>query len=130
MADPTKHVLVLAGLTVVSGALRAALHARAARGPAEFTLLLPASEDGAAGHRERLLVAVERLRADGLDVAGQLGDPDPLLAVRQVWDPVEYDEIVLSTFPPGRSGWLERGVPRALERATGVPVAHVVAESP
>lgn len=129
MADPTRHVLVLAGLTVVSGALRTALLARAARGPAEFTLLLPAPE-GCAGHRERLLAAVERLRADGLDVAGQLGDPDPLVAVSQVWDPVEYDEIVLSTFPPGRSGWLERGVPHALERATGVTVSHVVVEGP
>lgn len=126
MADATRHVLVVVDRGAVSAALRVALLGRAAAGPAEFTLLLPAPEDGSADHPDQLLAAVEQLRAEGLDVAGQLGHPDPLLAVRQVWDPVEYDEIVVTTLPRGRSHWLAHDVPAELKRATGAEVVQVV----
>jgi len=127
MAEETRHVLVVAGRTALSEALRAALLARAAAGPAEFTLLVPDEERDGDAPRRRLLAAVERLRADGLDVAGALGDADPLRAVEQLWDPREHDELVLGTAPPGRSRWLARDLPARLERATGVAV-RVVAE--
>lgn len=128
MAEPTRHVLVVAGRTARSEALRRALLARAAAGPAEFTLLLPGGDprDGDLG--DGLVAAVEQLRAAGLDVAGQLGDANPLLAVTQVWDPFEFDEIVLATLPPGRSCWLAADLPGRLERATGVEVVRVVAD--
>jgi hypothetical protein len=121
--EPTCHVLVVADRTALSAALRTALLARAARGPAEFTLLLPAP----AGYEapQRLLVAVEQLRASGLDMAGQLGDADPLTAVEQAWDPHEYDEVVLGTLPPGRSRWLADELPERIERLTGVAVTVV-----
>lgn len=129
MAELTRHVLVVAGRTARSEALRGALLARAAAGPAEFTLLVPGG-DGASGLEEprRLVEAVERLRAAGLDVAGHLGDADPLAAVTQVWDPFEFDEIVLATLPPGRSRWLAADLPGRVERATGVEVRRIVAE--
>lgn len=127
MAAVTRHVLVVAGRTARSGALRSALLARAAAGPVEFTLLVPAAEDDDGEPPRRLLDAVEQLRGEGLDVAGQLGDADPLLAVTQVWDPYEFDELVLSTYPPGRSVWLAHDLPGRLERATGVEVRRVVA---
>lgn len=127
MAALTRHVLVVAGRTARSEALRGALLARAAAGPAEFTLLLP-DGDGGGDVPCRLVEAVERLRADGLDVAGQLGDADPLVAVTQVWDPFEFDEIVLATLPPGRSRWLAADLPGRVERATGVEVRRIVAD--
>lgn len=65
---------------------------RAARGPAEFTLLVPAADDDHEARR-RLLDAVELLRASGLDVAGRLGPADPDAAVAETWDPLEYDEV-------------------------------------
>lgn len=130
MAAIVRQILVVAGATALSGALRDALLARAAAGPAEFTLLLPA-DPGAPGEDPpaRLLAAVERLRAEGLAVDGRLGDADPLAAVRQVWDPYAFDELVLSTYPAGRSRWLALDVPGRLERATGVIVARVVASA-
>jgi GABA permease len=38
------------------------------------------------------------------------------------------DEIVLSTHPPGRSNWLERGVVVAVRERFDVPVTHVVVD--
>jgi hypothetical protein len=119
-------VLVIASRTAVAEELRAALLARAQRGPVELTLLLPAPE--AAGEAGPLLRgAVERLRAAGLDVAGRLGPADPCAAVEEVWEPGEYDEIVLATLAPERSHWLALDVPSRIEALTGVTVAHVVA---
>lgn len=126
MGTPTRHVLIVASRTATSEELRAALLARSRSGPVEFTLLLPAPpEAGEAG--ALLRDAVERLRAAGLDVAGMVGDPDPFAAVAEVWDPREFDEIVLATLRPGRSHWLSVGLPRRVERLAGVPVTHVVA---
>jgi hypothetical protein len=123
-----RHILVVACRTAGSNRLHAALRDRARRGPAEFTLLMPAPA-GADDAGLRIRAAVERLREEGLDVAGQLGAADPFVAVAEVWDPAEYDEIVLSTLPPDESHWLTADVPRRLERLTGVAVAHVVASA-
>jgi hypothetical protein len=121
-----RHVLVVASRTAAAEELRDALLARAAQSPVELTLLYPAPDH--AGEAGTLLrSAVERLRAAGLDVAGQLGEADPYDAVADVWDPGEYDEILVSTLPPGRSHWLTLDLPTRLEQLAGVRVAHVVA---
>ena len=39
------------------------------------------------------------------------------------------DEIIVSTFPGERSGWLRRDLVGRLRSQTGLPVQHVVAES-
>ena len=126
---PTRHVLVVACRNARSERLRDALVARAQRESTEFTLLLPAPEDDADEARRLIREAVESLRGVGLDVAGRLGESDPCATVEEVWDPGEYDEIVVCTLPPGRSHWLEQDVPGRLGRMTGVPVEHVVAGS-
>jgi hypothetical protein len=122
-----RHVLVVACRTAASEALRAALLEHARRRPTEYTLLLPAPPAANAGALLRR--AVDRLRAVGLDVAGLLGEPDPCDAVAEVWDPGEYDEIVVATLPPLRSQWLAAEVPERIARLTGAPVATVVAGS-
>ncbi len=38
------------------------------------------------------------------------------------------DEIIVSTFPGERSGWLRRDLVGRLRSQTGVPVQHVVVE--
>ena len=38
------------------------------------------------------------------------------------------DEIIVSTFPGERSGWLRRDLVERLRTDAGVPVEHVVAE--
>lgn len=123
-------VLVVANVTADSDELLEALRARAQRGPTRFTLLMPAT-GGVRGGREaaerRLEAALERLRGAGLEIEGQIGDPDPMVAVQEAWDPTAFDDIVVSTLPTGASKWLLVDLPHRVERLTGVHVAHVVA---
>jgi hypothetical protein len=124
-------VLVIANVTAASDELLDTLRRRAESGACEFTLLVPATGGGRAGReaaRAALESALERLRADGLEATGTVGDPDPVAAAHDVWDPRRFDEIVVATLPTGASRWLAVDLPHRLERLTGAPVLHVVAQ--
>jgi hypothetical protein len=130
---PKAEVLVVANRTAQSDELLETLRERSARGPASFTLLVPAAWEVGDPHggREtalrRLKGALRRLRDAGLQVEGVLGDPDPALAVEQVWDPERFDEIIVSTLPARISNWLKLDLPSRVQRCTGRSVQHVVA---
>ena len=120
------HVLVVANLTATSEELLAALRERAERDACRFTLLTPRSGPESVG---LLTDAIEAMRAAGLEkVDGHMGDRDPIVAVMEIWDPREFDEIIVSTLPTGASRWLGIDLPRRLERLTSVSVRHVVAQ--
>ena len=122
------HVLVVANVTATSDELLDALRERSSRGACRFTLLMPREGDGADG---RLADALEAMRAAELEnVAGQVGDPDPIVATMELWDPMKFDEIVVSTLPTGSSRWLGLDLPHRLEKLTSVPVQHVVSKPP
>jgi hypothetical protein len=118
-------VLVVANVTATSEELLAALREREERGACRFTLVMPRSGTGAGEHLD---AALEKMRASGLRVGGRVGDPDPVVAAMDVWDPMEFDEIVVSTLPTGVSRWLGLDLPHRLEKLTGVAVRHVVSE--
>lgn len=121
-------VLVVANVTATSEELLDALRERADRGACRFTLVMPAS---GAEARERLEQALSRMQDAGLEkVSGSVGDPDPVVAVMEVWDPMQFDEITVSTLPTGSSRWLGLDLPHRLERLTSVPVRHVVSRPP
>lgn len=125
------NVLVVANVTGRSPELIQALKDRAGDGACGFTLLVPATGGGSEGRRaarEKLQTALERMRAEDLDVDGMIGDPDPTIAVSDVWDPARFDEVIVSTLPTGTSRWLAIDLPRRIEKMTGVPVRHVVAQ--
>jgi hypothetical protein len=116
------HVLVLANQTVLGQPLLDAIHERAAAGPADFTLLIPADAVGA----ERRLKSVCSLMAEaGIEASGLLGDPDPVIAVENAIHDEQIDEIIVSTFPAATSGWLRRDLLGRI-RSFGLPVTHVV----
>ena len=118
------HVLVVANVTATSDELLNALRERSSRGACRFTLLMPREGDGADG---RLGEALQAMRAAGLEnVSGQVGDPDPIVATMELWDPMKFDEIVVSTLPTGSSRWLGLDLPHRLEKLTSVTVRHVV----
>jgi hypothetical protein len=120
-------ILVVANQTADSDELVRTLTERAARGPTEFTLLLPALPGAArADSQERLDAALGRLRAGGLEAGGLVGDCNPVVAVKETWDPGRFDEILVSTLPTGASKWLQIDLPHQVERMTGVQVTHVV----
>jgi hypothetical protein len=127
------NVLVVANVTAISPELEAALRARAERSPATFTMLVPAA--GAESSRLeaaalQLHAALERLREAGLEIDGQVGDTDPILAVAEVFTPTRFDEAIVSTLPPGVSQWLQVDLPHRIEKMTGLPTTHVVAQPP
>src|SRR5258708_32629919 len=94
-----RNILVVANITATSDELLDALRERAAREPAAFTLVVPAiaSPGGRAAAADKVTAAVDRLRADGLDADGGVGDSDPVIAVTEAWDPKRVDEIIDST---------------------------------
>jgi hypothetical protein len=122
-------VLVVANQTADSEELLRALGARGERGPTQYTLLLPSLPGVSPDESQRRLdQALDRLRAAGLEAQGEVGDSNPLTAVKETWDPAKFDAIVVSTLPTGTSRWLQIDLPHRVERITGVPVEHVVAK--
>jgi hypothetical protein len=120
-------VLVIANQTADSPELVAALEERARQGPAEFTLLVPPlSGVDRTEARERVERVVKRWAEAGLEATGELGDSDPIVAVKEAWDPGRFDEIIVSTLATGTSRWLQIDLPHRVERMTGVGVRHVV----
>jgi GABA permease len=120
-------VLVIANQTADSPELVAALERRRGEGDAQFTLLLPPlSGVDRADARKRIEHVLARWREAGLEAEGELGDSDPIVAVKEVWDPGRFDEIVVSTLATGTSRWLQIDLPHRVERMTGVAVRHVI----
>ena len=125
-----KNVLVIANETVVAPQLLDRIRARAKQGPASFLLVAPQSDavDTVEAGR-RLRRALSALRVEGIEAHGQVVDPDPFTAALNAAHDERVDEIIVSTFPQARSGWLRRDLIDRLKTETGLPVEHVVAES-
>jgi hypothetical protein len=62
----------------------------------------------------------------GMFAAGMIGDPDPYTAVMNALQYFRVDDIVISTFPETKSGWLRADLIERVKRSTGKPVEHVV----
>lgn len=129
----TTRVLVVANSTADSDELHAALLERAGQGPVAITLLAPATWDvtdpgGRDSALRRLNRAAIRLRQAGIEIERIVGDPDPVTAVAAIWDPQRFDEVIVATLPEHLSRWLRLGLPHRVERLTGRPVCHVVAQ--
>jgi phosphopantetheine adenylyltransferase len=126
------NVLVVANETVLGEELLERIRTRAGEGAASFLVVCPQSDPRARRHPEaesRLWTAVFALRSEGLDVHGQVAHPDPYTAAMQAVHDERVDEIIVSTYPGARSGWLRRDLVGRLRADAGVPVEHVVVES-
>ena len=123
----TTKLLVISSRTLGSEALLAHMRARAQHAPTKFTIVVP---QGRSSDPDHLQASVARFAAEGLDVDIRVGDRDPLLAVRDHWDPKRFDEVVVVTLPTQSSRWLASGLPFRVQQLTGALVTHVVAEPP
>jgi hypothetical protein len=133
-----RRCLVIANQTLGSSELFEELRNRHDQdGDTTFCLVVPAtpagggafwSEGQARAHaRHALDDALERLHDAGIDATGDVGDEDPVLAAGDVLSHAPFDEIIVSTFPPGVSRWLHRDLPNRLRRRYALPVTHVAA---
>jgi hypothetical protein len=136
-----KHVLAVANETVAGRALTEALQRRAADRDLRVSVVCPvnAPREGyvvyqdtrRAVARRRLDKTLAQLREAGVAADGYVVDADPVDAVRDALGQLEppVDEIVVSTHPEQKSGWLRRHVVDRIRRVAGdVPVEHVVVD--
>jgi hypothetical protein len=125
------NVLVIANETAGDKPLLEAIKLRAAHSPASFLIIAPQSDLQMAGAPEaerRLSRVVAALRGAGIDAHGQVAHPDPYTAALHAVHDERVDEIIISTFPGQKSGWLRKDVVERIREATKLPVEHVVSE--
>jgi GABA permease len=125
------RVLVVANQTADSEGLATALGRRDDAADTEFTVLVPATRQagrgpGFAAAHEQLDRALAKLRGAGLSAEGQVGDPDPVVAVHEIWNPGAFDHVIVSTLSRETSRWLEYDLPHRIARLTDCSVEHVV----
>ena len=78
--------------------------------------------------RTRLKLVLDRLHQAGMYGAGMIGDPDPYTAIMNALQYFRVDDIVISTFPETKSGWLRADLIDRVRRTTNLPVEHIVQE--
>lgn len=133
-----RRYLVVANQTLGGDHLADKVRQCVAEGPARFHILVPATQpqdhavwtegEARALAQQALDRALERFRQLGADADGEVGDESPLEAIGDAVRDQEFDEIILSTLPPGMSRWLRQDLPHRVERSFEIPVTHVVGQ--
>lgn len=136
--DSAKTILVVANETVGGRALIDAVKSRAAQGPIHVAVICPQNEPrhGYVVYNElvrkaadnRLEITLSELRAEGVDATGQVMDPDPYQATMDGIAEFHADEVIISTHPETRSGWLRRDLVDRIRMDSGLPITHVVVD--
>jgi hypothetical protein len=138
-APDERRILVIANETVGGQALRERIEQRAAAFREHVLVVCPAlnsplrhwasdEDEARVQAQQRLERSLARLADLGVDARGEVGDADPLQAIEDALRTFGPDEIIISTHPPGRSNWLERGVVEAARERFAVPITHVVTD--
>src|SRR5215204_223789 len=133
-----KRVLVVANETVAGKPLIDAVKERADGDEVQVHVISPQNQpkhgyviydehvrDAA---QNRLEMTLALLREAGIKADGEVMDPDPYSAIMDALGEEDYDEIVISTHPETRSGWLRQGLVDRVRRAARRPVEHVVVD--
>ncbi len=149
----TRRYLVVAYQTLETDELVQFIRDRAAAGPSEFWLVVPATpvgdlavkkmplppmpvmggplamigtpEEARRLAQEKLQAALRRLADAGATADGEVGDANPVKAVKAALKRQQVDEIIVSTLPGRMSRWLRQDLPRRLEHESGLPVTHL-----
>lgn len=130
-----RSYLIVANQTLTSESLREAITARLADEPVRTYVVVPMSpgtgrlswdeQESRTVAKERLDDMLERLRDMGAEADGEVGDRDPVMAVRDALRRRDVDEVIVSTLPRGLSRWLGEDVPSRLRDSVRVPVTVV-----
>jgi hypothetical protein len=127
---PFKVTLVVAAKTASGDQLLRALKARAGDDPRGSLFIVIVPQEGGEGHhaanaRARMAQVVDRLISENLIAAGMIGDPDPYTATMNALQFFRVDDIVISTLPATRSGWLRADLIERVRKTTNKPVEHI-----
>lgn len=78
---------------------------------------------------QRLAAALEWAQAEGFHASGKVGDANVAFgAIEDELRQFAADEVLISTYPEGRSNWLETGIVRRLRDELDIPVTHVIVD--
>jgi hypothetical protein len=132
------NVLVVANDTHGGRKLIEAIRARAAAGDASFVVIAPQNKPQSGyviydeavrdAARNRVDMTLSALHEIGIEARGDVMDPDPFNATLDAVGEYGIGEIIVSTHPETRSGWMRRDLIERLQEATGLPVEHVVVD--
>ena len=133
-----KRYLIVANQTLGGDHLMDLLRERVEAGPCTLHTLVPATVDHTdwtsdeESDRElaqrRLDLALDRFGRFDVEVTGEVGDHLVVDSLLDVLRRERFDEVILSTLPPGISRWLRLDLISRVERAVDVPVTHVIGE--
>ena len=140
-ADDAYRVIVMANQTVGGRALLEEIRNRCEGRQSEILVVVPAltssplehwasDVDGAiAEARQRLEDSLASMKSAGLTARGNVGDHhEPNAALEDALRYFAADEVIISTHPPHKSKWLERGVVDRARREVPLPITHVVVD--
>lgn len=132
-----RNYLVVANQTLGGEHLTDILKQRLAEGSCHFHLVVPATRvrenwthtegEARVAAERRLAEAIEKFAGLGIDIDGEVGVTNPLDAIGDALAAGTYDEIILSTLPPGPSMWLRQDLPHRVLAMFEIPLVHVVA---
>jgi hypothetical protein len=128
---PFNVTLVVAARTAAGTELHDRLKAKVSSARDVFIFVVP--QEGGEGHhtaaaRARLAQVLDLARAEGLVAAGMIGDPDPYTATMNAIQLFRIDDVVISTLPATKSGWMRADLIERVRKASGLEVEHVAAE--
>jgi hypothetical protein len=131
----SKTILVVANETLGGKELLEAVRERA-DSDTRFILCVPQNKPGAGlviyqdavfdAAQVRLDLALDVIHGMDIRAIGEVGDPDPFSATLDAVREFHPQEIIISTYPATRSGWLRRDLIERVSDATALPVTHVV----
>lgn len=131
-----RHYLVVANQTLGAEELEAKVRECMQASPCRFHIVVPATHpkdhvtwtEGQAHAiaERRLEKALARFRELGAEADGDVGDQNPVEAIRDALIAGKFDEIILSTLPSGPSRWLKADLPHRVERSFQLPVTHII----
>jgi hypothetical protein len=129
---PFNVTLVLANKTSSGEDLLEHLKTKATDGRQHLFIAVVPQLDGSgrspAEARARLATMLDRLSANDLLSSGMIGDPDPYTAAINALELFRVDDVVISTLPGERSGWLRANLIERVRAATSARVEHVVVD--
>ena len=133
-----KTVLVVANETLGGRPLIEAVRERVAAGDVRFVLCVPQNRPRAGlviyddavfdAAQARVDLALGFVHSEGIEAIGEVGDPDPYTATLDAVREYHPDEIIISTYPETRSGWMRRDLIERVRQASLLPVEHVVSD--
>lgn len=133
-----KRLLVVANETVGGTVLIDAVKKHAEGGDVHVTVICPQNEpesgwviydDAARGAADnRLQTTLAQLRDVGIDADGEIMDPDPYAATMDAIHAFGADQVIISTHPETRSGWMRKDLVSRIEDDSGLPVEHVIVD--